>query len=106
MRPIQDAQLPLNPDSQYARDLNYKLKDLFRTLAQRLNALSDGRIAAIDNAAASIPTKGMYAVGDMVRNSAPAELGTAGSKYVVTGFLCIAAGSPGTFVQLRSSTGN
>ena len=106
MRPAQEVQLPINPDTQYTRDLNYKLKDIFRNFAQRLNAFTDGRISAIDNAASAAPTTGMYTVGDFIRNSAPTELGTAGSKYVITGFLCTVAGSPGTFVQLRSLTGN
>ena len=106
MRPTSEVQLPINPDTQYARDLNFKLKDIFRTFAQRMNAATDGRIAAIDNAASSIPTTGMYAVGDVVRNSLPTELGTAGSKYIITSWTCTVAGSPGTFVQTRSLTGN
>ena len=106
MRPAQEVQLPLNTDTQYSKDLNYKLKDIFRTYAQRLNAMTDGQISAVDNAVSSAPTTGMYARGDFLRNSAPTELGTAGSKYVITGFLCTVAGSPGTFVQLRSLTGN
>ena len=106
MRPPQEAALPLNADTPYEAALNYKLKDLFRTFAQRLNALSDGRINAIDNAAPSIPTVGMYAVGDVVRNSAPVELGTAGNKYIVIGWVCTVAGTPGTFLPMRSLTGN
>lgn len=106
MRPASEVQLPINPDTQYARDLNYKLKDIFRIYAQRINAISDGRLGAIDNAASAAPTTGMYAQGDFILNSVPTEIGTAGSKYVITGFLCVSAGSPGTFVQLRSLTGN
>lgn len=106
MRPPQESTLPLNAETAYDVALNYKLKDLFRNICQRLNALSDGRISAIDNAASTIPTVGMYAVGDIVRNNTPVELGTAGSKYVITAWVCTVAGSPGTFVQLRSLTGN
>ena len=106
MRPTSEVQLPINPDTQYARDLNFKLKDIFRTFAQRLNTATDGRIAAVDNAANTVPTAGMYAAGDFVRNSSPSELGAAASKYVITGWLCVAAGTPGTFVQTRSLTGN
>ena len=106
MRPVQEVALPLNPDTQYAKDLNFKLKDIFRTLVQRVNAVSDGRINAIDNAAAAVPTSGMYAQGDFVRNQAPTELGAAASKYVIVGWLCVVAGTPGTFVQQRSLTGN
>lgn len=106
MRPPQEAALPLNAESSYDAALNYRLKDLFRNIAQRLNALSDGQISAIDNAASTIPTVGMYAKGDIVRNSSPIELGTAGSRYVVTGWICTVAGTPGTFLQMRSLTGN
>ena len=106
MRPTSEVQLPLNPDTQYARDLNYKLKDIFRTISQRLNTATDGRIAAVDNAATSVPTTGSYAQGDFVRNSLPTELGTAGSRYVIYGWVCVAAGTPGTFVQQRFLTGN
>ena len=106
MRPAQEVALPVNPDTQYAKDLNFKLKDILRTLSQRVNALTDGRINAIDNAATSVPTTGMYAQGDFVRNQTPGELGAAGSKYVIVGWLCVAAGTPGTFVQQRSLTGN
>ncbi|MBT2594720.1 right-handed parallel beta-helix repeat-containing protein [Arthrobacter sp. ISL-72] len=52
------------------------------------------------------PTWGTWAVGDYVTNKAPAETGTAGSKYVVKGWVCVTAGSPGTWVQDRALTGN
>ena len=53
-----------------------------------------------------MPTTGDYAQGDFVRNSTPAEAGTAGSKYIVMGWLCTVSGSPGTFVACRALTGN
>lgn len=106
MRQSSEVQLPINPDSQYEKDLNFKLKDIFRNLIIKLNGLSDGRISAVDNTATSIPTTGMYSVGDQVRNKAPAELGSAGSKYVVLGWVCVTAGSPGLFLPIRTLTGN
>lgn len=105
-RPPNDPILPQSPDTPYAASLNYRLKDLMRTVCTRLNALADGKLSAIDNAATSIPTVGTYAVGDFVRNSAPAELGGAGSKYCIFGWICVTAGTPGTFVQVRTLTGN
>ena len=45
-------------------------------------------------------------VGDEIRNSAPAELGTAGSKYVIRGWICVTAGTPGTWLPMRLLTGN
>jgi hypothetical protein len=47
-----------------------------------------------------------YQVGDFVRNSTPTELGGAGSKYIVWGFICIGAGTPGTWREMRFLTGN
>lgn len=52
------------------------------------------------------PTSGTWAQGDTVVNTAPTELGTVGSKYVVDKWRCVTAGNPGTWVQLRSLTGN
>lgn len=77
----------------------------FKDHAQQVNALSEGRMVASYNAVPSVPTTGAYAVGDFVRNSAPAELGSAASKYVVFGWMCT-NDSPLTFVPMRFLTGN
>ena len=106
MRPTVEALLPIKPDTDYARQLNLQLKDIFRTMAQRMNAISDGQISAIDNAATAAPTTGTYAQGDFIRNKSPTELGTAGSRYVIRGFICVAGGTPGTWVQSRTLTGS
>lgn len=71
-----------------------------------LNLLTDGRLAGTNNATTAAPTSGTHAQGDVVRNSAPTELGTAGSKYVVLGWVCVAGGTPGTWLQMRVLTGN
>ncbi len=102
----QEPNLPQNPDTAYTRALNYSLKELFRSIARQVNAVSGGRISGTDNASTAAPTTGMYAVGDFVKNSAPAELGSAASKYVIFGWVCVTAGEPGTFVQCRFLTGN
>lgn len=73
--------------------------------AQQVNAVSEGRLAGTYNAQSSVPTDGAYAVGDVVRNSAPAELGSTPNKYVVYGWMCL-DDSPLTFVQMRFLTGN
>jgi hypothetical protein len=106
MRLFPNPALPQNPDTDYARQLNRSLSDLFRAVNQKVNDLADGRFAARDLVASAVPTTGSYARGDFVANSAPAELGVAGSKYCVEGWLCIAGGTPGTFVQKRFLTGN
>lgn len=83
-----------------------KLTDLFVETNTQVNRLTEGTVSAVHNAGTAAPTTGTYAVGDFVRNSAPAELGAAGSKYVVLGFVCTVAGTPGTFLQCRALTGN
>ncbi len=105
MRPQVDPQLPQNPPKGYAEALNYALKNVLRRLTTRVNALADGQISAIDNAALVAPTTGTYAQGDFIRNKAPTVLGAPGSKYVVFGFLCVAGGSPGTWSEVRVLTG-
>jgi hypothetical protein len=73
--------------------------------ATLLNLLTDGRIAGTHNAATAAPASGAYAMGDFVRNSAPAEAGTVGSKYLVLGWVCV-DDSPLTFLPCRVLTGN
>jgi hypothetical protein len=89
-----DARLPQSDD---VRALKQRLYELQRDTAGQVNALSEGAIRACSNAAEAPPATGIYTAGDFVRNSAPQELGTAGSKYVVEGWTCLAA--PTTFVQ-------
>lgn len=75
-------------------------------MAVQVNLLTEGRAAAVYNAQPTIPTQGQNAVGDFVLNSAPAELGTAGSKYLIHGWRCTVAGTPGTWLPVRTLTGN
>lgn len=106
MRLPTDPRLPSSPDTAYAKDLNRQLAPILREIANKVNALADGTLAAIDNARTTAPTTGTWAQGDFVRNSAPVELGVASSKYVVLGWINVAGGTPGTFVQCRFLTGN
>ena len=77
-----------------------------KQIAQQVNALSEGRLSATYNAYTAAPTTGTWAKGDYIRNSNPAEAGVALSKYVVLGFVCTVAGTPGTWLQCRALTGN
>lgn len=83
-----------------------QIDNLWRQLAQQVNQLSEGQVVAAYNAATAAPTTGTYARGDFIRNSEPAELGTAGSRYVITGWVCTVSGTPGTWVQARALTGS
>lgn len=77
-----------------------------RDITSQVNGVSEGRMYSHHGARATAPTTESWAVGDSVKNSAPSELGSSPNKYVVTGFLCVAAGTPGTWVSMRSLTGN
>ena len=77
-----------------------------REHATQINQLSEGRLAAFYQASTAAPTTDTWVQGDFVLNSAPSELGTAGSKYIIHGWRCTVSGAPGTWVQCRFLTGN
>lgn len=97
---------PILPQGDDAAQLSFRLQQLFRQTNQQVNLVSEGRLIGITNAMTAAPTTGTWALGDFVRNSAPAEAGTAGSKYVIFGWVCVTAGTPGTWVSTRFLTGN
>lgn len=99
----------LNTDARLPQDGNMgsllrRLAELQRENAALVNAMAEGRIGGAVNATSAKPTTGSYAPGDIVRNANPSELGTAGSKYILNGWLCI--GAPLSFVEMRIPTGN
>lgn len=107
MKVDNNPRLPVVPQGDaYSVNLSRRLYELFRAITNQLNGISEGSIVAVTNAATSAPTTGTYYQGDFIKNSAPSELGSAGSKYVVDGWTCVVAGSPGTWVQKRFLTGN
>ena len=77
-----------------------------RAHAVQINLISEGRITAFYTALDSAPTSDAWMQGDSVKNTAPSELGTAGSKYVVEGWTCVVSGTPGAWVEKRFLTGN
>lgn len=103
-----DPRLPQagHTESQYSKDLTFRLNALLRQIAQQINSVSEGTQVAFYTSATSIPTSGTWGTGDFMLNSAPAELGTASSKYIVHGWRCLAGGAPGTWVPCRFLTGN
>jgi hypothetical protein len=52
------------------------------------------------------PVSGAWIKGDRVINVSPSELGSGGSKYVIHGWVCTVAGTPGTWLEMRTLTGN
>ena len=81
---------------------------MVRQIEDAINRLSEGRIYQNYNAAAAAPTGSTvaYQIGDFIRNTTPTPTGGAGSEYVVYGFVCVGAGTPGTWREARVLTGN
>jgi hypothetical protein len=98
-----NARLPTSNDVQA---LKTRLYDLFRDVTRQINGLSEGSIDALHLAYTAAPTTGTWKQGDFIPNLTPTELGTAGNKYTVSGWRCVASGTPGTWVQCRDLTGN
>lgn len=101
------AILPQSPHplDSYDGRLNFQLNREIGSLKDADEQFRMNRLAAFNSATAA-PTGGTWAVGDIVRNSAPVEAGVALSKYVVWGYICTASGTPGTWLEMRTLTGN
>ena len=82
------------------------LVEYLRQIAKKVNALASGSAAAFENTGTAAPTTGAWAQGDFRRNSNKTELGLAGGKYVIQGWDCVVGGTPGTWVDRRTLTGN
>lgn len=78
-----------------------RLYDLFREIAISVNGSS-----MWDTQSTAAPTSGNWAQGNMCKNTAPVEAGAATAKYVVVGWVCTASGTPGTWLPMRTLTGN
>lgn len=87
-----------------------RLTDLFRDHARQVNDLTEGRVSAVTNAASAVPTTGTWNQGDFIRKLNTVEAGTAGAKYVITGWIRLTSGSNNTlntdWVEARVLTGN
>ncbi|MDE2098896.1 MAG: hypothetical protein KGL39_16705 [Patescibacteria group bacterium] len=77
-----------------------------RAISNQVNLISEGKQVGVYTASAAAPTTGTYALGDFVLNNNPSELGIIGAKYILHGWRCTAAGTPGTWVQCRFLTGS
>lgn len=94
-----------HPVESYETRLNFQLNRELGEVKNKSEQFRMGRLAAYNSAAAA-PTGNVWATGDTVRNSAPVESGGAGSKYVIVGWICTAGGTPGTWLEMRTLTGN
>lgn len=84
------------------------MTEAFRQIEDAINRLSEGRIYQNYNASTAAPTGDAqsYQVGDFVKNLTPTPTGSAGSEYVILGWVCTAAGAPGTWEEVRTLTGD
>lgn len=106
MSPLTEhPRLPDTRDPKWAEKLNFQLTYLLADANRAVNLLTGGRMSVV-LALPSAPTTGLWGLGDEVRNDNPQELGTAGSKYVLRGWICVAAGEPGAWKEQRTLTGN
>lgn len=96
------ARLPSNPNIRAAQP---ELLRLLRDICNQVNAITEGNAYAHHGAMTAAPATGSWGKGDFVLNSAPAETGTGGIKYIIHGWECVTAGSPGTWVEVRTLTG-
>lgn len=94
-----DPRLP-TPEGGAQQRLVTRLYDVFRSIATAVNGSY-----MWDSQGTTAPTTGTWAIGQMVKNTNPAEAGSAGSKYVIIGYVCTANGSPGTWKEMRVLTG-
>ena len=101
------AILPLSthPLDSYEGRLNFQLNKEIGDIKDKSEQTRMNRLAAYNSATAA-PTGNTWAKGDIVRNSAPAEAGVALSKYVIVGWICTVSGTPGTWLEMRTLTGN
>lgn len=106
MIPPYNPNLPVPPNDQYLGVLNRALGRLFREMATRLDTLAYGHIEGVKAKGTASPTTGIWTQGDFYKNTNPSELGSAGSKYVLLGWICTVGGEPGTWLEARVLTGN
>lgn len=103
---INISELPIVDDTPGAlQRVVTRLYDMLRSIAIQLNSLSEGSIAGRYSAGVSVPAAGSYKQGDIRWNTAPIVSGSAGSRYVVLLWVCIASGTPGTWVECQTRTG-
>jgi hypothetical protein len=88
----------------YETGLIRRLVELLTRSNEQVNGLTEGRIALNHAAVTAAPTTGTWTQGDRLKNSAPVEAGS--PAYVIDGWVCVASGTPGTWLEQRTLTGN
>jgi hypothetical protein len=81
------------------------------TKVSTISVLNGSRNYSLDSSKYTLfqdaaPTSYTWAAGDRVIVKTPVEAGSAGSKYIIVGYRCVTAGTPGTWLPERVLTGN
>ena len=94
-----DPRLPV-PEGVAQGRLVTRLYDVLRGIANAVNGSY-----MWDSQGTTAPTTGTWTQGQMVKKTDPVEAGSAGSKYVIVGWVCVTNGTPGTWKEMRVLTG-
>lgn len=100
-----EAYLPSRLGHEQLPDLLIGLQRGMREISQNLNSVLSGNAFNYSEGTAA-PTTGSFAANAFRRNTAPTELGVAPNKYIILGWITPAGGSPGTWYECRTLTGN
>jgi len=96
--------VPQRIGSEYRRA---EIVDALTAIVRQTDGLTEGGIAYRDNAQSVTPAASVAsAVGDFVPNSNPTVSGTVGAQVVTAGWICVASGTPGTWVAANFLTGS
>jgi hypothetical protein len=98
---VKEYSLLRTPEPVTADKLARDLVDFLGPLARKVNAMASGAFSEADNATDTVPTA-PAAPGDFVKKKTRAEVGTAGSKYVLDGWEYVG----GAWRERRYLTGN
>lgn len=109
MSKLAEPRLPIPPAeaSPYEHRLYAALGALFRQHADQINAVAEGMMHGFHLARTSAPTGIVMQVGDFIPKIDPSETGSTGSKYSLSGWRCVVAGtaSATSVVEVRAPTG-
>ena len=97
-----------NNFSNFSGNTNYLFDISLQSFSSRRRIADNLGNDFTSGAGTTTPSAGnavQWYVGDTIRNTNPSVLGTAGSKYVISGWVCTTAGDPGTWSEQRTLTG-
>ena len=84
-----------------------KFIEILSGVDTKVNALAEGRLQGRHYTGTETPSSSaiLAAVGDIVWNSNTTVQGTVTAQYILTGWVCTTAGTPGVWRDMRVLTG-